>query len=116
STGIIDSHGLMLSLLGDAENGGAALSLSTRVVSGRVEPGRIVLATKDAASGEDFEIAARHVVNAAGLGAVALARAISGLEPASVPALHYAKGNYFSVTGRAPFSRLIYPVPEPGGL
>lgn len=116
ATGIIDSHALMLSLLGDAENGGAALSLSTRVVSGRVEPGRIVLQTLDAVSGEGFEIAARHVVNAAGLGAVALAGSISGLDAAFVPALHYAKGNYFSVTGRAPFSRLIYPVPEPGGL
>lgn len=116
ATGIIDSHALMLSLLGDAENSGAALSLSTRVVSGRVEPGRIVLRTLDAVSGEGFEIAARHVVNAAGLGAVALAGSISGLDAALVPTLHYAKGNYFSVTGRAPFSRLIYPVPEPGGL
>jgi L-2-hydroxyglutarate oxidase LhgO len=116
ATGIIDSHALMLSLLGDAENNGGALSLSTRVVSGRVEPGRIVLQTLDAVSGESFEIAARHVVNAAGLGAVTLARSISGLDAAFVPALYYAKGNYFSVTGRAPFSRLIYPVPEPGGL
>lgn len=116
ATGIIDSHALMLSLLGDAENSGAALSLSTRVVSGRVEPGRIVLRTLDAVSGEGFEIAARHVVNAAGLGAVALARSISGLDAAFVPTLYCAKGNYFSVTGRAPFSRLIYPVPEPGGL
>jgi L-2-hydroxyglutarate oxidase LhgO len=116
ATGIVDSHALMLSLLGDAENSGAALSLSTRVVSGRAEPGRIVLRTLDAASGEGFEIAARHVVNAAGLGAVTLARSISGLDAAFVPTLYYAKGNYFSVTGRAPFSRLIYPVPEPGGL
>lgn len=116
ATGIVDSHALMLSLLGDAENGGAALSLSTRVVSGRAEPGRVVLETLDVASGEAFEIAARHVVNAAGLGAVALARSISGLDAAFVPALYYAKGNYFSVTGRAPFSRLVYPVPEPGGL
>lgn len=116
ATGIIDSHALMLALLGDAENSGAALSLSTRVVSGRAEPGRIVLQTQDGTSGEGFEIAARHVVNAAGLGAVALARSIAGLDAAFVPALHYAKGNYFSVTGRAPFSRLIYPVPEPGGL
>ncbi|MFC5387614.1 NAD(P)/FAD-dependent oxidoreductase [Aquamicrobium segne] len=116
ATGIIDSHALMLSLLGDAENSGAALSLSTRVVSGRVEPSRIVLQTLDAGSSEGFEIAARHVVNAAGLGAVALARSILGLDAAFVPTLYYAKGNYFSVTGRAPFSRLIYPVPEPGGL
>lgn len=116
ATGIVDSHALMLALLGDAENSGAALSLSTRVASGRVESGRIVLQTLDAVSGDGFEIAAKHVVNAAGLGAVALARSIKGLGAAFIPKLYYAKGNYFSVTGRAPFSRLIYPVPEPGGL
>jgi L-2-hydroxyglutarate oxidase LhgO len=76
----------------------------------------MVLETYDIAGGEGFEIAARHVVNAAGLGAVELARSITGLDPNFVPTLHYAKGSYFSVTGRAPFSRLIYPVPEPGGL
>jgi L-2-hydroxyglutarate oxidase LhgO len=115
-TGIVDSHALMLALLGDAEQDGAALCLSTRVASGRVEAGLMVLETYDIASGEGFEIAAKHVVNAAGLGAVELARSIAGLDPVFVPTLHYAKGSYFSVTGRAPFSRLIYPVPEPGGL
>jgi len=116
ATGIVDSHALMLALLGDAEHDGAALSLLTRVVSGRAEAGRIVLETRDTASGEGFEIAARHVVNAAGLGAVALAGSIAGLDGKFVPRLYHAKGNYFSVAGRAPFSRLIYPVPEPGGL
>lgn len=115
STGIIDSHALMLALLGDAEAGGASLSFNTRVVSGRVEGSRIVLRTEDR-SGEGFEIAARYVVNAAGLGAPALAGTIAGLDPKHVPTLRYAKGNYFSVAGRAPFSRLVYPVPEPGGL
>ena len=116
ATGIIDSHALMLALLGDAEQGGAALSLFTQVVSGRIEPGRIVLKTRDVTSGEDFEIVARHVVNAAGLGAVALAGSIAGLDEKFVPRLYYAKGNYFSMAARAPFSRLVYPVPEPGGL
>lgn len=116
STGIIDSHALMLALLGDAESGGAALSLNTRVVSGRIESGRIVLQTEDRSTGEGFELAARYFVNAASLGAPALAGAIEGLDPEHVPVLRYAKGNYFSVVGRAPFSRLIYPVPEPGGL
>ncbi|WP_315918128.1 NAD(P)/FAD-dependent oxidoreductase [Mesorhizobium sp. SP-1A] len=115
-TGIVDSHGLMLALLGDAEEAGAVLSLNTRAVRGRIEPGRIVLETLDIGTGERFEIAARHVVNSAGLGAVELAGSITGLDPGHVPALRYAKGNYFSVAGRAPFSRLIYPVPEPGGL
>ncbi len=115
-TGIIDSHALMLSLLGDAEEKDAVLSLNTRVVCGHVDGGRIALRTRDAASGEEFGIATRHFVNAAGLGGMELARSITGLDPKFVPALHYAKGNYFSVSGRSPFSRLVYPVPEPGGL
>ncbi|MCV3210864.1 NAD(P)/FAD-dependent oxidoreductase [Mesorhizobium sp. YC-39] len=116
STGIIDSHALMLALLGDAEEHGAALSLNTRIVSGRIEDGLIVLDTIDSTSGERFEIATKFLVNAAGLDATALARSIDGVDPQFVPELRYAKGNYFSVAGRAPFSRLIYPVPEPGGL
>lgn len=116
STGIIDSHALMLSLLGDAETHGAMLSLNTRIVSGRVEPGRIVIETMDGVSGERFEIATSRLINAAGLGAVALAGSLSGFDERFLPVLRYAKGNYFSVAGRAPFSRLVYPVPEPGGL
>ncbi|RAZ90841.1 FAD-dependent oxidoreductase [Mesorhizobium hawassense] len=116
STGIIDSHALMLALLGDAEENGAMLSLNTRIVSGRIEAGRIVLRTMDIASGEDFEIAASRLVNAAGLGAVALAGSLEGFGRQFLPTLRYAKGNYFSVAGRAPFSHLVYPVPEPGGL
>lgn len=115
-TGIVDSHALMLALLGDAEADGAVLCRNTRIASGRLEHGRIVLAAQDVASGAHLEIAARYVVNAAGLGANALARSIAGLDPGLVPELRYAKGNYFSVSGRAPFSRLVYPVPEPGGL
>ncbi|RWA77240.1 NAD(P)/FAD-dependent oxidoreductase [Mesorhizobium sp.] len=116
STGIIDSHGLMLALLGDVEESGAMLSLNTRIVSGRVDAGRIVLQTVDTASGEDFEIATSRLVNAAGLGAVALAGSLEGFDRQFLPTLRYAKGNYFSVAGRTPFSRLVYPVPEPGGL
>ncbi|TIP98827.1 MAG: NAD(P)/FAD-dependent oxidoreductase [Mesorhizobium sp.] len=121
ATGIIDSHALMLALLGDAEEHGAVLSLNTRIVSGRIEGGRIeggriVLDTIDSTSGERFEIAAARFVNAAGLGATALAGSLDGFDRQFVPRLRYAKGNYFSVAGRAPFSRLVYPVPEPGGL
>lgn len=119
ATGIIDSHALMLALLGDAEEHGAALSLNTRIVAGRierVEGNRIVLDTVDSTSSERFEIATTRFVNAAGLGATALAGSLDGLDPQFVPKLRYAKGNYFSVAGRAPFSRLVYPVPEPGGL
>lgn len=120
ATGIIDSHALMLVLLGDAEEHGAVLSLNTRIAAGRIEGkqagGRIVLETIDGTSGERFEIATTRFVNAAGLGATALAGSLDGLDPQFAPKLRYAKGNYFSVAGRAPFSRLVYPVPEPGGL
>ncbi|MDX8519176.1 NAD(P)/FAD-dependent oxidoreductase [Mesorhizobium dulcispinae] len=116
STGIIDSHALMLALLGDAEESGAMLSLNTRIVSGRIEAGRLVLQTTDTATGQGFEIATSRLVNAAGLGAVALAGSIEGFDRQFLPTLRYAKGNYFSAAGRTPFSRLVYPVPEPGGL
>ena len=63
-----------------------------------------------------MRIAAAFVVNAAGLGAQALARSIVGMPAARIPPLHLAKGNPFSLSGRSPFSRLIYPMPTPGGL
>ncbi|MER8950142.1 NAD(P)/FAD-dependent oxidoreductase [Mesorhizobium sp. M0809] len=116
STGIIDSHALMLALLADAENRGAMLSLNTRIEGGRIETGRIVIETTDTASGERFAIATPRLVNAAGLGAMVLAGSLGGFNREFLPTLHYAKGSYFSMVGRVPFSRLIYPVPEPGGL
>ncbi|TIU81963.1 MAG: FAD-dependent oxidoreductase, partial [Mesorhizobium sp.] len=106
---IIGSHALMLALLGDAEEHGATLSLNTRIVAGRIESGRIVLDTVDSTSGERFEIATARFINAAGLGATALAGSLVGLDRQFVPELRYAKGNYFSVAGRAPFARLVYP-------
>ena len=63
-----------------------------------------------------LEIEAGVLVNAAGLHAQALARRIAGLDPALVPRPWFAKGNYYALAGRSPFTRLIYPVPEPGGL
>ncbi|MRX51295.1 FAD-dependent oxidoreductase [Paracoccus sp. S-4012] len=116
STGIIDSHAFMLALLGEAEAGGAHLSLRTEIVSGRIERGTFVLQTRDTLTGDRHEIAARHFVNAAGLGAHILAAGLDGFARRFVPPLHYARGSYFSVAGRPAFSRLIYPVPEPGGL
>ncbi|MBI5897997.1 MAG: NAD(P)/FAD-dependent oxidoreductase [Rhodocyclales bacterium] len=114
STGIIDSHALMLSLLGDAERNGAVLALQTRVLGGRVAADGMVLDIDS--GGERSELGARCVVNCAGLGAQGFARALAGLPAESVPPLHYAKGNYYALAGRAPFSRLIYPVPEAAGL
>lgn len=112
ATGIVDSHGLMLALLGDAERHGATLVLDTPVLGGRAEAGGIVLQTGGEAP---MTLQARCVVNAAGLDAVRLA----GQLPASsrgLPQAHFARGVYFSYAGRVPFSHLIYPVPEPGGL
>jgi len=113
STGIIDSQGLMLSLLGEAESRGARLAVLSPVTALRT-------------SGDGFELCvaeqtqallkARWVVNCAGLEAPALARRIENFPAAHIPRPCYAKGSYFNLSGRAPFSHLIYPVPEAGGL
>jgi len=111
STGIVDSHALMLSLLGDLENAGGMLALKSPIA--RAECGRdaIVLVAEDGTA-----LRCNTVVNAAGLLAPELARRFEGLPPAAMPTAYFAKGSYFTLSGRAPFSRLVYPVPEPGGL
>lgn len=113
STGIVDSHGLMLAYLGDAESRGAVIAFNSPVQSGRVVDGAIEIETGGA---DGMRLACRTVVNAAGLNAQAVARRIEGVPSQSVPPAHLAKGNYFSLAAKPPFSRLIYPVPEPGGL
>ena len=112
STGIIDSHGLMLTLLGDAERCGAVLALRSPVLGWRATPQGIELDVGDSA-GPDVVLTLRAaaVVNSTGLGAPALARRLVGLDPAAVPRGHLAKGCYFTLPGRAPFSRLVYPAP-----
>lgn len=120
-SGIVDSHGLMTALLGDAERAGAVLAVASEVV-GAVRDGdawrvRIGQRSDDPAPrAADFDLHTRWIVNAAGLGAQAVAAAIEGFPSAAIPTRHLAKGHYFSLTGRAPFSRLIYPVPTDGGL
>ncbi|WP_208512230.1 NAD(P)/FAD-dependent oxidoreductase [Variovorax paradoxus] len=111
STGIVDSHALMLSLLGDLENAGGMLALKSAVTRADLEEGGIVLTAQDGT-----RLRCRSVVNAAGLGAPDLARHFGGLATETVPTAYFAKGNYFTLSGRAPFGRLVYPVPEPGGL
>lgn len=115
STGIIDSHGLMLALLGDLETAGGLLALQSPVLGGRITTGKapIVLHIGGA---EPMDIAARHVINCAGLQAQAVATAIEGVPSGSIPTGRYAKGNYYALSGRSPFTHLIYPIPEPGGL
>jgi L-2-hydroxyglutarate oxidase LhgO len=110
-TGIIDSHAFMLSLQGDLEHAGGVVALKTGVAGAWCEDGGIVLAMQDGT-----RLRCHSVVNAAGLAAPALARRFEGLPADSVPPAFFAKGNYFTLAGRAPFSRLIYPVPEAAGL
>jgi L-2-hydroxyglutarate oxidase LhgO len=110
STGIIDSHALMLAYLGDAEAHGAMLALKTHLVGAQRVPHGFVLHTNE------MDVECRILVNSAGLRAPTVARRIEGFPQKLVPGEFYAKGNYYSLTGRAPFSRLVYPVPEPGGL
>lgn len=113
STGILDSHGFMLALLGDAERAGATLVTRTPVAGGRIGRGGIALRTGGA---EPYELRCRRLVNAAGLGAQALARRLEGLPAALVPPAFYAKGHYFTLSGRAPFQHLVYPMPDRAGL
>ncbi|MBI5922735.1 MAG: NAD(P)/FAD-dependent oxidoreductase [Betaproteobacteria bacterium] len=113
STGIVDSHALMLALLGDAERAGAVLALKSPVLGGEVTATGILL---EIGGSEPAQLLANNVFLCAGLGAQPLARALRGLPRESVPPLSYAKGNYFALAGRAPFSHLIYPLPEAAGL
>jgi len=113
STGIIDSHGYMLALLGDAEQHGAMLALQSTVVSANLTGQGMTLEVDGEAA---MTLQADLVVNSAGLSAPAVANLMEGFTPSLIPKPYLAKGNYFSLSGKSPFSRLIYPVPEAGGL
>jgi L-2-hydroxyglutarate oxidase LhgO len=113
STGIIDSHAYMLALRGDAEDAGAAFAFHTPLSGAKAHGSRIQL---DAGGDAPVSLECRLLVNAAGLSASTVARSIDGMPIDLIPPAYLAKGNYFSCSARAPFSHLIYPVPEPGGL
>ena len=115
STGIIDAAGYMLALQGDAEAAGATFVFRTSIESAAVDSDRVVVSTRDAEGGA-FELAARLLVNATGLDAPALASRIDGFPREAVPRQWLARGCYFMLEGRSPFSHLIYPVPVEGGL
>lgn len=114
STGIVDSHGLMLALQGDIEAAGGAVALASQVVRGEVCDDGLLLEVL--AEGAPMWLKARTVVNAAGLHACAVARSLRGLDARHVPTERYAKGSYFSLAGKTPFSRLIYPAPQDAWL
>ena len=111
STGIVDSHGLMLALQGDLENASGMVAFNSPLARARVTGQGIELTAEDGT-----QLRARTVVNAAGVHAPTLARRFEGLDARHIPGEYYAKGNYFTLVGRSPFSRLIYPVPEAAGL
>jgi L-2-hydroxyglutarate oxidase LhgO len=113
STGIVDSHAFMLALRGDAEEAGAVCAFHAPLLRAGAAGGRIELEVGGAAP---MSLECGLLVNAAGLAAPAVARGIDGMPIDLIPPAYLAKGNYFSCHARAPFSRLIYPVPEPGGL
>ncbi|WP_367849260.1 NAD(P)/FAD-dependent oxidoreductase [Rhodoferax sp. WC2427] len=111
STGIVDSHALMLALLGDLEHAGGILALNSPLALMESAQEAIILEANDGT-----RLQARSVVNAAGLQAPALARRCAGLDARFVPTPYFAKGNYFTLSGRAPFTHLIYPAPQTAGL
>src|SRR5688500_10634248 len=110
STGIIDSHALMLAYLGDAEAHGAMLALKSHLLGAQITADGFVVHS------DQMDVACNVLVNSAGLRAPSVARTIEGFSGKFIPKEFYAKGNYYSLTRKAPFSRLVYPVPEPGGL
>ena len=112
-TGILDSHAFMLALHGDAEAHGVAFAFQAPFLGARRRDGLIACTIGGAAP---MTLGCRLLVNAAGLNAPKVADSITGLDPQAVPPGFFAKGNYFRSTVRPPFSHLIYPVPEPGGL
>jgi L-2-hydroxyglutarate oxidase LhgO len=126
STGIIDSHAFMLALQGDAEHAGAVFAFHSRVARARVVDGGFEIEVQTlteptpAAGSADMSTTttwhARTLINAAGLHAPDVAARIEGLDARHVPRAHYARGHYFTLAGRPRFQRLIYPVPQPGGL
>jgi L-2-hydroxyglutarate oxidase LhgO len=112
-TGIFDSHSYMLALLGDGEAAGAMIAFNAPVVGGDVTDKGIVL---DVGGAEPMRLRCRKVVNSAGLGAQAVAAKIAGFPAAQVPVRRMCKGNYFTLAGRGPFTRLVYPVPTNASL
>ena len=113
STGIIDSHSFMLTLQGDAENAGALFVFHSPIVAGRIDTAGIEI---DVGGKDPMSLRCRTFINSCGLFAPKVASHMEGMPSQLVPTPYWAKGNYFHLTGRSPFSRLIYPVPVPGGL
>jgi L-2-hydroxyglutarate oxidase LhgO len=113
SSGIIDTDGLLHALKRDALAADAQIVTSSPIIGGKVTSDGFELSV---GGPEPSRVTCRRVVNAAGLWAQNVARAIDGVPESSIPGQFFAKGHYFVLRGRSPFSRLVYPLPEPGGL
>jgi len=113
STGIIDSHALMLSYQADVEAAGCTVCFHTPVLAGAITGHRIALFTGGV---DSTELETELLVNSAGLEAWDVSSRLKDLDPETIPPKYLAKGSYFALSGRSPFRHLIYPVPEPGGL
>jgi L-2-hydroxyglutarate oxidase LhgO len=113
STGIIDSHALMLAYQGDLEDAGGMIAFDAALERAAVTADGFHL---EVGGGAPMDLTCRILVNSAGLDAPLLARRIEGYDPAHAPGAHYCKGSYYTLPGKSPFSRLIYPVPEEAGL
>ena len=113
TTGVVDSHAYMLALQGEAEHAGAMFVFHSPVLSGRADGEGVEI---EVGGAEPMALRCKLFINSGGLHAPALARSIAGMPRQLIPQEYYAKGNYFTLAGRSPFSRLIYPVPVPGGL
>jgi L-2-hydroxyglutarate oxidase LhgO len=111
STGIVDSHALMLALLADVENVGGDIAFNSALAQAKYTQSAIEVIAIDGT-----HLRAKVLVNAAGLHAPEVAKNFYGLDARHIPHAFFAKGNYFALAGRAPFSHLIYPVPESAGL
>lgn len=113
STGIIDSHGLMLALQGDVEKANGVLCFNSRVSEIRLLQSGFSVRV---ASGDATEVTCRELINSTGLNAQEVSRTIKGFASSSIPRSMYCKGSYFTLTRRSPFDHLIYPVPNDAGL
>ncbi len=113
STGIVDSHGLMLALQGDAENHGAQCVFHSPLLSVDIRDGLFYC---QFGGEEAIELSCEILINAAGLNAPLLAKNFKGLDQQYVPDAYYCRGCYFTLSGKSPFSRLIYPMPNETSL
>lgn len=113
STGVVNSHELMLSLLGDFENAGGTLALNSPVTGGEITDNKVTVHINCVPK---MSLTADTVINCAGLWATEIAHSIVGMPPTHIPKTYYAKGSYFAYDGKTPFDTLVYPIPFVGGL